>query len=685
MGQLKNHAAGGLACLGFWAVVMAGPGLAQELVLEEAPASEEVEVEEADAQAEPVTVLDQLVVSASGYAQTLPDAPATISVIDGEQINSKPYASVTDVLRDVPGVVVSAPSARSGAETITIRGLGENYVLTLVDGRPVGNSREATYNGFGSGQSWSYLPPPSAIERIEVIRGPMSSLYGSAASGGVINIITKPVSDVWSGTLTLGTSTYQDSDAGSANEGRFYLSGPLIGERLGLTLYGSRHERSRKRMLVAGRGGTITEQAQDIERKSLGARLTWAITDMQQLDFETSYNGSDTKTVATGGTPGGIKLKRMNYSLSHRIGWGNGHETTSFLSYENVDFSNGDNVSGYDMLNLNTKTNMSLGRHDLTFGMDYIDETTRHSPNRVNVDPKMTRWQWALFGEDNFHLTDDLTLTLGLRHDQNERYGSHVTPRLYAVWHATPSLTIKGGVSGGYKTPTLKQADSDIFEPSGGDGRARDQGNTDLKPETSTNYEIGAVWESASGVQLGLTAYHTRFKDKIERETICNNEAPIPGLPSDCGMNGPGDPIKWISQYVNRDAAELNGVEMTADFSVRDVDVTFNYTYADSKITKGDNVGETFNSSPRHIANLGLDWTVTDKFSLWGNAQYRSATTDSGSNQISEHTIFDIGADYSFNDNAMLSLAVYNVGDKSFGLTHYNDGRRFYAGLTTRF
>ena len=637
-----------------------------------------------DAAAQEQTVLlDTIVVSASGHAQTLPDAPATITVIDGEEIASKPYATVADVLKNVPGVIVSAPSGRSGAESISIRGLGESYVLTLVDGKPVGNSQEATYNGFGSGLAWSYLPPPSAIERIEVIRGPMSSLYGSAASGGVINIITKPVSDVWSGSMTLGTSQYKHSGAGAANEGRFYLSGPLMQDRLGLTLFGSRHDRNKDEMIVSGRGGD-TLQSQDIERKSLGARLTWKIDETQKLDFETIYSAQDTVSTPLGeGTPGGISYKRMNYGVSHNIVWGDDYETDSFLTYEDVDFENGTNLSGYEMLNLNTRTRMSLGRHDLTFGLDYRDETTRHSPDRVNVDPRMTRWQWALFAEDNFHLTDDLMLTMGLRYDDNERYGSHVTPRAYAVWHATPALTIKGGVSGGYKTPTLKQADSNIFEPSGGDGRARDQGNTNLKPEESTNYEIGAIWETAGGVQIGLTAYHTRFKDKITTEQICAHDTPVPGLPSDCGMNTPTDPIKWINQYVNRDAAELNGVEATVDFVLGDV--AFNYTYADSKVTKGKEVGSRFNNSPLHVANLRLDWQASHALSVWGNAQYRSATFDTGSGYIGEHAVFDIGLDYDFNDSVMGSVAIYNVDDKTFGNTGYNDGRRFYVGLTNTF
>lgn len=186
-------------------------------------------------------------------------------------------------------------------------------------------------------------------------------------------------------------------------------------------------------------------------------------------------------------------------------------------------------------------------------------------------------------------------------------------------------------------------------------------------------------------MQIGLTAYHTRFENKITTETICAHDDPVPGLPTDCGMNSPTDPIKWINQYVNREAAELSGVEATVDFTLRDVDVAFNYTYADSKVTKGEDVGSSFNNSPLHVANLWLDWQATYELSVWGNAQYRSGTRDSGDNYISEHAIFDVGLDYDFNENVTGILAVYNVGDKTFGNTGYNDGRRYFVGLSSTF
>ncbi|MGR3378942.1 TonB-dependent receptor domain-containing protein [Salipiger abyssi] len=631
--------------------------------------------------------LGTIVVTAAGFAQQITDAPATITVIDSEEIESKPYASISDVIRDVPGVIVSAPSTRSGSESISIRGLGEDYVLILVDGKPIGNSGEAAYNGYGSGLSKTQLPPAAAIDQIEVIRGPMSSLYGSAASGGVINIITKPVADAWSGSMTLGSTTYENDDLGESKEARFYMSGPLVQDRLGLALFGSVHDRHKPKMEYSSRGN-IAEEQQDIRRRSLGARLNWVIDDRQELTFEVLGSENETETVDEDGDTGGVTSETTNYSLTHDLSWGSGFETTSFLTFSDTDFENGNNISGYEMLNFNTKTSMSFERHDMTVGFDYRNELTIHDLDRFLADPQdqdarpdaeMERWHWALFGEDNFRLTDDLTVTFGLRYDDNEKYGDKWTPRLYGVWHATPSLTIKGGVSGGYKVPTLKQADSNIFESAGG-GRGTDQGNTSLEPEETTNYEVGVVWESSGGTQLGLTAYHTQFKNGIDRETVCDID-----IDGDCGNRPDGSTNQWIRQYVNRDKAELTGIEATADFTLGAVDVALNYTYAESEITSGDGKGEDFNNNPNHVVNVGLDWQATDALSTWLNAQYRSETLDDGDSQIEAHTIVNLGMDYQFNDRLTGSLAVYNVADRTFGTTNYNDGRSLYVGLTSHF
>lgn len=631
--------------------------------------------------------LGTLVITASGFTQQIIDAPATITVIDGEDLADRPYDSVADVVRDVPGVIIGAASARSGGEEISIRGLGEDYVLILVDGKPVGNSQEATYNGYGSGLAKSKLPPASAIDQVEVIRGPMSSLYGSAASGGVINIITKPVTPDWSGSMTIGATTYDDPDMGDTREARFYLSGPLVEDRLGLALYGSLHDRHKPEMGYISRGGTGTQE-QDRRDSTLGARLNWVVTDQHELSFEVTSSRNDTDQTLDTGSDSGIEVDSMSYALTHDFNWGDGYETTSFVSFEDVEFDDGTNTSGYEMLNFNSKTNLSLGAHDMTLGLDYRTEKTVHDQGRFLADPtdvnarpdaEMERWHWSLFGEDNYHLTEDLTLTFGLRYDNNENYGDKFTPRVYGVWHATPNLTIKGGVSGGYKVPTLKQADSNIFESAGG-GSGTDQGNTDLKPEETVNYEIGAIWEATSGLQIGATAYHTQFRNGIDRDLVCDITAG-----DDCGLRPDGATNEWIQQYVNRDQAELTGVELTLDHTIGDVDVAFNYTWAESRITKGEGKGERFNTNPEHVVNLGLDWQANEALSAWTNVQFRSETLDEDDSKIEAHTLVDIGLNYQFNDVLSGTAAIYNVADKTFGATNYNDGRAFYIGLTSTF
>ena len=119
-------------------------------------------------------------------------------MIPRQQIEDKAYRDVTDALKDVPGVVVTGGASSSD---ISIRGMSSKYTLILVDGKRV-DTRSTRPNSDNAGIEQGWLPPLEAIERIEVVRGPMSSLYGSDAMGGVINVITRKTSRTeWKGSL----------------------------------------------------------------------------------------------------------------------------------------------------------------------------------------------------------------------------------------------------------------------------------------------------------------------------------------------------------------------------------------------------------------------------------------------------------------------------------------------------
>ena len=152
-------------------------------------------------------------------------------MISKEELEKKSYSDVTDALKNVPGVFVQGGGTN---QTISIRGMGSAYTLFLIDGKPMNDGSLLTTNGGVQGASVNFLPPIEAIERIEVIRGPSSSLYGSDAMGGVINIITKKHQDELTGSIRTeyikaGQSNDVNNDATNTS---LYVNAPLIKDLL---------------------------------------------------------------------------------------------------------------------------------------------------------------------------------------------------------------------------------------------------------------------------------------------------------------------------------------------------------------------------------------------------------------------------------------------------------------------
>lgn len=623
--------------------------------------------------------LSEVVVTATGFEQALADAPASISVVTKEELEGRRYRDVTDALLDIPGVTIEGGAGGKIETTqIYIRGLGEDYVLFLVDGKPLGSSSQAYYNGFGGAQQVSWLPPVSAIERIEVIRGPMSSLYGSSALGGVINIITKKVAKEWSGSVTVDGVVQENSKAGSENQQRFYLSGPLVQDRLGLTLYGSRFKRNEDQY-TGGYAGR--------ENKDLTAKLAWKLTDSQALGLEATHGEGDNRRTARTGAAGDVKNERDYFALTHDMDWGSRVRTNSFITRENVDITNGSYTSEYTATYLQTKTVLPLDKHMISFGAEYKKENTNHDASRFpgSRSINLSRWQMALFAEDEYFLTDRFSVVGGLRYDRNEHYGSEWIPRLYGVYRLNDAVTIKGGLSGGYKAPTLKQADDNIVEIAAR-GAAWDMGNKDLKPEKSTNYEIGVNWNPAQDVNASVTVYRTDFKDKISTQTICTSPTTAPA----CVYNG--EVRARINQYVNVSSAKINGLEaaysMPLNIGLGRAKLNTSYTFTDSEVSTGPDAGKPLNNLPKHMLNLGVDWNVTGQWKLWTKARYKSKTIDGGTAQLPAYTLMDFGATYQATQSVQLFAGLYNLLDKTVDVADYGktlDGRRLYLGMTANF
>ena len=240
--------------------------------------------------------LSTIVVSAAGFEQDIKKAPATMTVITAEDLKNKRINSIADALSDIEGVDISPTAGKTGGLNIRIRGMDSEYTLVLIDGRRQNSTGDITPNGFGESNN-SFIPPISAIERIEVIRGPASTLYGSDAIGGVVNIITKKVSNEWTGAVTLeGTLLPNSSDFGNQRSVDAYVTGPLIPNLLGIQLRGRKAERDQSNVIRSDDEGTETELTQgqnptksDLE--NIGVRLTLTPTD--QHDISAEYEQTD--------------------------------------------------------------------------------------------------------------------------------------------------------------------------------------------------------------------------------------------------------------------------------------------------------------------------------------------------------------------------------------------------------
>lgn len=220
-------------------------------------------------------------------------------------------------------------------------------------------------------------------------------------------------------------------------------------------------------------------------------------------------------------------------------------------------------------------------------------------------------------------------------------------------------------------------------------------GNPDLDPETSINYEIGAVF-TAENIDLtsSIMLFQTEFKDKIAEKDVCTS----PGYDRDdtstwsCehGVNTYG----FLRTRVNVDDAEMHGVEWTLKYGItQDVSLSASYTYTDSEQKTGEFKGQPLNKTPKHMANALLDWQANDRLSLWLQGNYRSETSDflsrtSMSDGTPGYGLMDAGLVYRLNNQATVKAGVYNLANKEITNDDYGvvlDGRQINLGLTVDF
>lgn len=636
--------------------------------------------------------LEEVVVTASGFSQSIKNAPASISIVKNNDLAKDSFTSLHSIASKAPGVSVIG-GEDGPASGISIRGMEGSQTLVLIDGKRV-NSSAANPKGGAGDMNSNFIPPVEAIERIEIIRGPMSSLYGSDAVGGVINIITKKNFDKFSGSVSISGIAQAHSGIGDQRQADFYLNFPLLSEYLGLQLWGYKKLRDEDEY----KGGY-----QESDKKNLTAKL-WITPDeynkfyllASQEHHEYSRTVGKTATVRTNRLLNSYDYKKDSYGVGYLGNFENLNADVSYIYDQTKRTSLFDSLTPADVKNhnFNSKFSTFLDSHTLTLGYDFSKQTTKttfivsNSSRSVLRNPKAySMKEHAAFLEDEWEILDDkLYLTLGGRFTHNEFFDDHLSPRAYLVYNLSDNWTLKGGVATGYKTPDVNQISPEVGTIQGG-WRIVDFGNADLKPEKSLTYEIGAYYDSGEDFRGSVTLFRNEFKDKIlDTDGSSINRIPAFGSCTTAPhVNCPG----W-GTYFNIDGADVWGIELSADYDIlKNLNLHGNYTYNNSKIKTGDPTintpngpvkfsqtnlsrldGKSLTATPEHAANLTLTYKPIASVSTFAGANYESELTSvkfGPGNKVSENDkklfTVDLGASWEVNKNLSLNLTAYNIFD----------------------
>ncbi|RYZ73319.1 MAG: TonB-dependent receptor [Lysobacteraceae bacterium] len=664
----------------------------------------------AEADAAGATTLDTVVVTAAGFEQMVREAPASITVLTREQLEQQPIHNLADALASVEGVDVGVGVDKTGAPQISLRGMPSSYTLVLVDGRRQNTSGNVAPNDFGSTAN-NFIPPMSAIERIEVIRGPMSTLYGSDAMGGVVNIITRKGGQQWSGSLGLETTRQQHEEFGDLHGADFYLDGPLLKDRLGLALRGGYFKRDDAQVVYRDVNGNEIAPGMGAnpvayDNQNFGARLSSALGDDHDLWLDASRNrqtydnrNGQMGTLGGGGYAPELQFNREQWLLAWdaRLGFGTLSSSLLQSTTETIGRLLPAGTAGagsprtLDNRNrvFDTKLVSNIGRNMLSIGGQYWEAELEDG-----VAPAAFEFeQWALFAENEWRINDALNLTLGARHDDHSTFGSQLSPRAYLVWNAGANWVVKGGHSLGYKTPNVEQLTPGI-NGFGGQGTIPLIGTPELKPETSASTELGVYYAATAGFSASATLFHNEFDDKIAAGTPVDNCAygltraqyeasDFSGQP--CVDVGFFPRAPTLGQSINIDKAVTRGGELSVRAPISAAwEVLANYTYTETEQKSGPSQGQPLTNTPRHLLNGSLNWRASEALNLFLRGEYRSARyrgAGAAQEQLGHYkpySQFHLGGRYQFNDSLSLNAAIYNLFDKSFV-----DYLPYYSNATT--
>ena len=623
---------------------------------------------------DPKVVMEEMVVTATRTEASLGKVGGSaVTVITAEDIQAKGQTSVEAVLKGVPGIDVAALGGPGTQTSVFIRGADSKNTLVLIDGM--------MYNDPSSSNRGADLGNLTAdnIERVEIVRGPQSVLYGSNATAGVINIITK--------TGQGKPKIYAGAEAGSYNTWKTYggASGAL--DKFNFSFSASRTETDgfsaadADNNQIPQAGNTDEEDAW--KNTTLSAKLGFDIsrnfkirTVMRYLDSESDVDDSNFAGYANDSNAGPNaptlariekderygKVEVLNFFMDRFI------ETQIYAQRTDQTrdaFKNNDGSFDYSFDSGTTEYgfqgSLNFENDIVTVGTTFFKESYESDTSAEKTAE--TKSYWA---QNQLFLGDAFDIVAGFRVDDHEKFGTETTYRIAPAYTIVQTgTTIKGTYGTGFRAPSLYELFSDPNAAWFYLG-----GNQNLEPETSKGWDVGVEQQLLDNrVKIGMTYFETRFENRIAYVT---------------------NPLTWMGTYEQQDGiSKTTGLESFVNWkAAENLDLQLNHTYSHAR----DHNDARMTRRPLNRINVNVKYRPLEKLALNVDARWvddRDTITsakDANGNRVytlDDYTLVNLSATYDICSAFQIYGRIDNLFDEFYeeAWSYGTPGLSGYAGF----
>jgi vitamin B12 transporter len=614
--------------------------------------------------------LERVIVSANRDEQPLSRVGDSVTLIDAEQVRASQKLTVSDLLATTPGVSVSRNGGLGGSTQLRIRGAEHDQTVVLIDGVKLNDPSSA-----GGGFNFANLLTGDYM-RIEVLRGPQSTLWGSQAIGGVINVVTT----VPEGPL-LASYAAEGGERGSASVQARVEAG---GERFAWRVAGKYLTTDGISALNDDRGG---REKDGYRNTGANVRGLWRINEAVSAELRTTYSrgrvefdGFPQPAFALADTHeyavteelvsyAGVNALTFGGKLQNRIGF-------AFTDTDRENIDPGSSVpTTFDATGRNERWEYqgTLTLSEAVSGVFGLEsersELETRSPNEFDPNPTPLANHAQLdsvYAQVSVSPIDVITLTAGIRYDDHDTFGDATTGRAAVAWSATPTTIVRASYGEGFKAPTLFQLFSEF-------------GNEDLDPESADAWDVGVEQHLLSDALVLSATYFGRNTRNMIDFVSC-----FPSTDPRCATRPFG-----FYDNVAKTAAEGIELGLIARIGER-LRVEANYTDLDAtNRASGSNFGRDMPRRPAQTLNgeVTYAWPIGLTTSVAVVHSGRSFDNASNTVALDSYTVVDLRAAFAFRDDLEMYGRLENAFDEEYEtIARYGTpGRALFVGVRQSF